>query len=52
MKFTHLTLSCTPVGTPKEREAARELFCETFFSAPYSNIAPNVPALKITMIMI
>lgn len=36
----------TPVGTPIDIVAPNELCLETFLSAPYSSIAPNVPALK------
>lgn len=36
----------TPVGTPTDIVAPNELCLEIFFSAPYSSIAPNVPALK------
>lgn len=41
----YLILRWTPVGTPSANDAEMELFWETFFSAPYSRIAPKVPAL-------
>lgn len=36
----------TPVGDPTETPAKTELYFETFFSAPYSAMYPNVPNLK------
>lgn len=45
-RCTYLTFSRTPVGTPITMVAPSTLYCVIFFSNPYSNNAPNVPALK------
>jgi len=43
---TYLIFNVTPVGTPSITAAVMVDCLLTFFSAPYSRIAPNVPALK------
>lgn len=44
--FAYFTLSVTPLGEPIETLATTVLYFDTFFSAPYSAINPNVPTLK------
>lgn len=46
----YLNLSVTPTGTPTTIVALRFVTCEYFLSTPYSNIAPNVPALKSNIV--